>query len=102
MRDLIVDFPYKEDFVLVDSSVGVPVKISHRVKFTSNSSLSPSRKERAVDLIFFHEGPNHCSDLKNMILNIIQDLFVVNVSCVSQELIQKSIRDVAVKVSGVG
>lgn len=36
-----------------------------------------------------------------MILDVVQDLFVLNMSCVSQEFIQKSIRDVTVEVSWV-
>ena len=76
MRDLIFDFPDKNDFVLVDSCVLVPVEISHCVKLSSVCSLAPCGKKRTMNLVDCHEVLNNFGHFKEMILNIIKKFLI--------------------------
>ena len=49
MGDSARDVEHCDQFVFVDASVGLPVQVSHRVKFAIFGAIAPHCEERAVD-----------------------------------------------------
>ena len=70
--DGVLDFPHEDQLVLIEASIGSPVKIAHGVEFSSFGLGSPSCHERAMNSPLVHESGKYLGQFKEIIFDKIE------------------------------
>lgn len=78
MRNGVFDIPDKDDFILVDAAVGLPVEVSHGVEFSALRFGAPGGHEGAMDSFPVHEVFEVLDDGEKVVFDEVKEMWVLN------------------------
>jgi hypothetical protein len=87
MRDSSLDLPDKDEFVLVHSSILLPVQIAHRVKLASFGPRAPNRHEGTVNSLLIEEISDGLRNLKHVVLDVVEKTRIADAETLLKECI---------------